>query len=176
MPIKTRLRRAYVTNATSRYLATIAIVSGAILTLFLYNSGAGQVEIAGLLLVGLLALVPASDLAIALVNREVTALLGPRALPRLALRDGVPSDLRTLVVVPTLLIDPAQIAEQIERLEVHYLGNSDGDLRFALLSDWTDAPQENLPGDDDLLATGVDGIAQLNRRHEAVSSRRCDLE
>ena len=74
-------------------------------------------------------------------------------------------DLRTLVVVPTLLIDPAQIAEQIERLEVHYLANSDGDLRFALLSDWTDAPEENLPGDDDLLAAGVDGIAQLNRRH-----------
>ena len=117
-----------------------------ILTLFLFNSGAAEVGIVGLLLVGLLALVPASDLAIALVNREVTELLGPRALPRLALRDGVPADLRTLVVVPTLLIDHAQIAEQIERLEVHYLANPDGDLRFALLSDWTDAPQENHAG------------------------------
>ena len=96
----------------------------------------------GLLLVGLLALVPASDLAIALVNREVTELLGPRALPRLELRDGVPADLRTLVVVPTLLTSHAQIAEQIERLEVHYLANPDGDLRFALLSDWTDAPKK----------------------------------
>jgi cyclic beta-1,2-glucan synthetase len=107
MPIKTRLRRAYLTNATSRYLATIAIVSGLILTLFLSGSGAAEVGVAGLLLVGLLALVPASDLAIALVNREVTELLGPRVLPRLALRDGLPADLRTLVVVPTLLIDPA---------------------------------------------------------------------
>jgi len=165
MPIKTRLRRAYVTNATSRYLATIAIVSGLILTLFLFNSGAAEVGVAALLLVALLALVPASDLAIALVNREVTELLGPRVLPRLALRDGVPADLRTLVVVPTLLIGSAQIAEQIERLEVHYLANPDGDLRFALLSDWTDAPQENMPGDDELLAAAVDAIAQLNRRH-----------
>ena len=92
-------------------------------------------------------------------------MLGPRALPRLALRDGVPADLRTLVVVPTLLTGHAQIAEQIERLEVHYLANSDGDLRFALLSDWKDAPQENLPGDDELLAATIDGIARLNRRH-----------
>ena len=165
MPIKTWLRRAYVTNATSRYLATIAIVSGLILTLFLFNSGAAEAGVAGALLLGLLALVPASDLAIALVNREVTELLGPRVLPRLALRDGVPADLRTLVVVPTLLIGPAQIAEQIERLEVHYLANPEGDLRFALLSDWTDAAQENMPGDDELLAATVDGIAQLNRRH-----------
>ena len=32
----------------------------------------------------------------------------------------------------------AQIAEQIARLGVHYLANADGELRFALLSDWTD--------------------------------------
>ena len=117
------------------------------------------------LVAALLALVPASDLAIALVNREVMELLGPRALPRLALRDGVPADLRTLVVVPTLLTGHAQIAEQIERLEVHYLANPDGDLRFALLSDWIDATQETMPGDDELLAATIDGIARLNRRH-----------
>ena len=100
MPVKTWLRRAYVTNATSRYLATIAIVSGLILALFLFTSGAAEVGVIGLLLAGLLALVPASDLAIALVNREVTELLGPRVLPRLALLDGLPVDLRTLVAIP----------------------------------------------------------------------------
>ena len=113
----------------------------------------------------MLALVPASDLAVALVNRIVMALLGPQALPRLELRDGVPSDLRTMVVVPTLLTSHAQIEEQIERLEVHYLANPDGDLRFALLSDWTDAPLETMPGDDELLAAAVEGIARLNQRH-----------
>ncbi len=44
MPIKTWLRRAYVTQATPRYLGTIAIVSGLILALFLFNSGAAEVE------------------------------------------------------------------------------------------------------------------------------------
>ena len=165
IPIRSRLIRAYVTQAVSRYLGTIAIVSGLFLTLFLFNSGAAEVGVVGLLLLGLLALVPASDLAIALVNREVMELLGPRAMPRLALRDGVPADLRTLVVVPALLTGHAQIAEQIEQLEVHYLANPDGDLRFALLSDWTDAPQETMPGDDELLAATVEGIARLNRRH-----------
>ncbi|HEX6260778.1 MAG TPA: glucoamylase family protein, partial [Woeseiaceae bacterium] len=165
MPLKTWLRRAYVTDATSRYLATISIVSGLILTLFLFYSGAADVGVTSLLIVALIALVPASDLAVALVNREVTELLGPRVLPRLALPDGVPAHLRTLIVVPTFLIDQVQIAEQIERLEVHYLANSEGDLRFALLSDWIDAPNENMPGDDELLAAAVDGIAQLNRRH-----------
>jgi cyclic beta-1,2-glucan synthetase len=165
VPLKSWLRRIYVTQAASRYLGTIAVVSGLILALFLFNAGAAEVGTVGLFLLGLLALVPASDLAIALVNREVMALLGPRALPRLALRDGVSAELRTLVVVPTLLTGQAQIEEQIERLEVHYLANPDGDLHFALLSDWTDAPSETMPGDDELLAATIEGITRLNRRH-----------
>ena len=165
IPMKSWLLRAYLTQAAPRYLGTIAIVSGIILALFLFNSGAAEVGTVGLFLLGLLALVPASDLAIAWVNRAVTALLGPQALPRLALRDGVPSDLRTLVVVPTLLTGQVQIETQIERLEVHYLANPDGELRFALLSDWIDAPRETMSGDDELLATTVEGIARLNQRH-----------
>jgi cyclic beta-1,2-glucan synthetase len=163
--LKTWLRRAYLTGAVPRYLGTIASVSGLIVVVFLLYAGAATIGTVGLLLLGLLALVPASDLAIALVNRTVMAVLGPQALPRLALRHGVPSDLRTLIVVPTLLTGHAQIAEQIERLEVHSLANADGDLRFALLSDWTDAPLEIMPEDDALLAATAEGIARLNRRH-----------
>ena len=86
-------------------------------------------------------------------------LLGPRLLPRLELPDGVPSDLRTLVVVPTLLTSARAIEEQVDRLEIHFLANPDGDLRFALLSDWTDAPTETMPDDDRLLAAAIEGIA-----------------
>ena len=165
VPIKRWLRRVYLTQAVPRYLGTIALVSGLILAVFLWNAGAAAVGVVGLLLLGLLALVPALDLAIALVNHTIMALLGPQALPRLALRDGVPSGLRTLVVIPTLLTGPVQIAAQIKRLEVHYLANPEGDLRFALLSDWTDAPLETLPGDDALLTAAVEGIARLNQRY-----------
>src|SRR5437667_1435152 len=164
-PLARRLLRAYVAGAKPGYLGTIAAFTFAILTpplLAAWTSGAGA---ATLLVLGLVAAFPASDLAIALLNRAVTALLRPGALPRLELRDGVPPALRTMVVVPTLLTRPAEVEEQIERLEVHYLANSDGDVRFALLSDWTDAPAESVPGDEEILATAREGIARLNLRH-----------
>ena len=53
--------------------------------------------------------------------------MGPRPLPKLELRDGVPTHLRTMVVIPTLLTSQAEIQELIDRLEVHYLANSDGE-------------------------------------------------
>ena len=122
-------------------------------------------NVAGLVLLGLVALVPASDLAMALINRMVMAILGPRSLPRMALRNGIPKELRTIVVVPTLLTSREGIDELVERLEVHYLANADDDLRFALLSDWRDATSESISGDAELLARAVEGIAHLNERY-----------
>jgi cyclic beta-1,2-glucan synthetase len=159
------LLRLYIRTAVPGYLGTIAVVTAMILALPLLRAGEAGIGAKGLVLLGLLAAVPASDLAIALINQAVTALLGPRTLPRLELRGGVPEHLRTIVAVPTLLTTPHEIEEQVERLEVHYLANPDGDLRFALLSDWVDAPSESLSGDDELLAAAVDGVARLNKRY-----------
>ncbi len=163
-----RLLRTYVAAATPGYLGTIAVLSGFMFTLPLLAAGASGVEPMSLLVLALLAVVPASDLAIALLNRSVTALVTPAVLPRLELRDGVPPHLRTMVVVPMLLTDGAEVNEQIERLEVHYLANPNGDLRFAILTDWLDAPTESMPGDDETLGAAREGIARLNRRHGAA--------
>ena len=165
IPLKQRILRAYVSWATPGYLGTIGIVTALLLALPLLLAHAGGMSPLALALLGLVALIPASDLAVALVNRSVTDLLGPRPLPRLELRDGVPPSSRMLVVMPTLLSDETEIEEHVDRLEIHYLASPDGDVHFALLSDWTDAPTETMPEDDRLLAAAVDGVARLNRRH-----------
>ncbi len=165
VPWKTRLLRLYVKAAVPGYLATIFFMTAFMLALPLLHAREMGITAWRLISLGLLAAIPASDLAIALINRAVTGMLGPRTLPRLELRGGVPEPLRTVVAIPTLLTNQEAIKEHIERLEVHYLANPDGDLRFALVSDWADATSETLPSDDELLAAAVDGISTLNKRH-----------
>jgi cyclic beta-1,2-glucan synthetase len=70
-----------------------------------------------------------------------------------------------MVAVPTLLTTPVDIEEQIKQLEVTYLANLDANIYFALVSDWTDAPAETLPGDGELLTAAVEGITRLNRQY-----------
>ena len=125
-----------------------------------------------------LAILPASDLAMAFVNRLVTQRLGPACLPGMALRGGIPDTLRTLLVVPTLLSDEEGIENQIRSLEVHYLSNTDSNLHLALLTDWEDSDSETTPRDTPLLAAAQKGIAELNARYgEArfflLHRRRC---
>ena len=165
VPMKDWLARASAAAGILGYAAAIAIITTFLLALPLLVMAQLGVEGSTLVLLTLLALVPASDAAVALVNHSITNRFGATGLPGLELRDGVPSSLRTMVVVPTLLTTPADVDEQIERLEVRHLASAEGDIRFALLSDWTDSATETAPGDEDLLARAADGIARLNRRY-----------
>jgi cyclic beta-1,2-glucan synthetase len=159
-----KLLRLYVRHGVLGYLGTIGLLTAAVVVFYpvLRDADAG-VRAGWLVLLGLLAVLPASDLVISLINRFVTDLLQPRALPRLELKKGVPEQFRTLVAIPTLLAKVADVQELIGHLEVHYLANQNGCLHYALLSDWLDAPQEALPTDGPLLAEAIDGIARLNR-------------
>ena len=130
------------------------------------SDGAPVIELCAL---ALCAIILASDVAIAVVNRLVTGILPPRALPRMEFRNGVPPLLRTVVVMPVLLTNERDIVADVERLEVHFLGNPDGEVRFALLSDWVDADAEHADGDDALLAVAASGIARLNRTYGAAA-------
>ena len=89
-----------------------------------------------------------------------------RCCRRWSCASGVPAHLRTLVAVPTLLTTAAAIDEQIERLEVHYLASPEGELYFALLSDWTDADdRDTSTAMQRCSQPATDGIARLNRRY-----------
>src|SRR6266513_3092553 len=128
----------------------------------------GSVPGITLLLLGLLLLLPASDVAVLAVNYFVTALLPPQVLPKLSFkRGGIPDDCRTLVVVPTLLTTANAIQRELDRLEIRYLGNTDSNLRFALLTDFADAPRQSMPEDEEYIDIVARGIEKLNRRHGA---------
>jgi Glycosyltransferase family 36/Glycosyl hydrolase 36 superfamily, catalytic domain len=153
------------TREAGDYIAAIVLITAIILSLPMIALHSWGTSGSRLALLALLGLVPSIDAAIALVNRAVTRGMGATILPGLALREGIPSHLRTMIVVPALLTTRAAIEEHIERLEIHYLASPDVELHFALLSDWTDSPAEHAAGDAALLDIAVEGIARLNRLH-----------
>jgi cyclic beta-1,2-glucan synthetase len=159
--------RANATVGISGYLGITGLLTAIIVALILDWVTVPEGRWAFYVL-ALLALVPASDTAMALVNCGATNRFRAISLPGLELRDGVPTRLRTMIVMPILLTSRATIAAQVERLEVHHLANADGDLCFALLSDWTDSATESEPDDENLLRDAAEGIAGLNRRYGAT--------
>jgi cyclic beta-1,2-glucan synthetase len=117
-----------------------------------------------LALVGLLTVIPASELTIQILQRIVGYLIPPRRLPRLKL-DTVPAAAKTMVIVPTILDSVERVADLMAHLEVQALGNIDPHIHFAILSDFPDAPTETLPHDAEILDAARSRIAALNAKY-----------
>ncbi|MGH8183752.1 MAG: cyclic beta 1-2 glucan synthetase, partial [Rhodanobacteraceae bacterium] len=119
--------------------------------------------------------IAASQPAVALVNWLLGMLIPARMLPRMSFSGGIPDDCRTLVVVPWLLGSTQGLAEQLDALEIRYLGNRDRNLHFALLTDFPDAPERDVPGDAALLEAATAGIDRLNAKHPLPGSTHFHL-
>lgn len=147
------------------YSLPIALLTLTFLTLLLHYARAHQAGASLLFLVGFVGLIPSSAVAILIVNWGVTLLIRPKVLPKLELKEGVPPNSSSFVVLPILLTTSEEIHELISRLEVHYLANNDDALDFALLSDYQDADTETTPLDKRLLQEARRGIAALNAKY-----------
>ncbi len=159
-----RLRRFLLRHATGTYLGTLTFLTVLIMSLLLYTMYAHGASWQ-LIVTALLALIPASDLAVTVLNWDLTHFFPPRLLPRMDTAKGIPPEAATFVVVPTLFLNDSQVHELVERLEVHYLANQDEHVYFALLGDFPDAESEETPADSNLLAIAQSGIDALNRTH-----------
>ena len=106
-----------------------------------------------------------THLSVALVNWAVTLLAVPHPLPRLDYSEGIPPESRTLVVVPTMLVNNQITDDLIEALEVKFLANQDQNLFFALLTDFMDADKEVLPEDVHLVKVIRRKIEELNEKY-----------
>lgn len=163
--LKQQMLRITIAHAGLAYVGSLGLLTGLLLAIPLSASVAAGLGGFPLFLLALFGMFPASDIAVGLVNRLIIAGLPPRHLPRLALKDGVPQTLSTFVVVPTMFVSEAGVREQVAEMEIRHLSNPDGEVRFALLSDWADAEQETMPNDDRLLTIAATAVAALNAKY-----------
>jgi cyclic beta-1,2-glucan glucanotransferase len=118
-----------------------------------------------LTVVGLLSFLGSLQLAISFVNWLSTVLVQPQLLPRMDYSNSIPTECRSLVVVPTMLTSEAYIEELIEGLEIRYLANKEDNLHFGLLTDFMDADSATMPEDDQLVALTKKRIEELNEKY-----------
>ena len=157
-------RRAALAHPTIAYLGSMALLTALLLGgALLYIRAAGASVPAQIVALLLLAF-PASETAVAAVQRLIAGTIRPKRLQRLDFSDGVPGTARCMVVVPTILTTLPGVAALLEHVEVLALGNPDPHIHFAILSDFADAEACELPSDAAILASARAGIEALNAR------------
>jgi cyclic beta-1,2-glucan synthetase len=163
-----RLERFARSHPTPIYLGVIACLSLGLMLVPLVFAAMLRTSAASLLLVFVLALVPALTIAVELVNWVVTQVVKPESLPQMDFSRGLPEECAALVVIPAMLSGPDEVDSLVRQLELHYLRNPDPGLFFALVTDYMDSQTEEQPGDSDLVEWARKGIRGLNEKYPRV--------
>jgi cyclic beta-1,2-glucan synthetase len=170
LPLIEVLKRYCANSPLSIYFSGIlllTLLSTSVIVIKAYRDG---VNIFVFALITLFALLATSQLALAMVNWLATLLTAPRLLPRMDFSKGIPLDSSSLVVVPTLLFNKANVDKLTEALEVRFLANHVANLRFCLLTDFADAASETLTSDMHLLYFAKNNIDELNAKYRDPDS------
>ena len=118
------------------------------------------------LILSLTFLIPASDLAVATINLFISTSITPKKLPKIDVKNGIPFEQRSFIVIPALLINHKIITQLIHDLEISYISNQDPNIFFALLTDFQDATTCNIPDDISLLEFAKKNISDLNNKYK----------
>ena len=107
-----RRRRLLRRIALPLYLTSLAVATGGIVAWLLLHYSVALPDADAFpwwtLLAGALLVLPASEMAVAVINRLISESSRPSRLPRLALLAGIPDEHRTMVVIPAMLTKPAR--------------------------------------------------------------------
>jgi cellobiose phosphorylase len=118
-----------------------------------------------MLLAAVLSFLPVYSIAIGLVHWAAARICRPFHIPKLELKEGIPEEYRTMVVIPALLTSEKRVMELIDQMEVFYLANQEENLHFALLGDYKDGPEEKTDSDNVIVDTAKRMIHELNQRY-----------
>ena len=163
--LRFRLRRWVEGHHSAVYFLGLGFMTAFLVCLIVLLGLKGQTTGIRVVIV-LLLLIPASQLALEVLNYLVTRLLPPRTLPKMDFEAaGIPDTFRTLVVVPMMLTDAETIRVEVEKLEIRYLANLEDNLLFSLFTDYTDADQVQCADDSQNLRMVSEGLEALNQRY-----------
>lgn len=154
-------------NRESWYISAIVIFSVLIALIPTLNSilreKGGLTFIA--VLVGILSVIPASEIVVSVLNSCISRAAKPARLPKLELKDGIPEDWATMVIIPTLIPNVNRTLELIDNLEIYYLANKGSNIYFTLVGDFKDADEETLTDDNTIVEAAIEKVKSLNSKY-----------
>ncbi len=158
-----RITRLMQSHSFFWYISSIMLITVTILAL-LIPLGLSLATFPLLLLVSVLVF-PVSVIAVETVNWFITQIFPPCQLPRMDYSRQIAPQYQTIVAIPAMLTDNAEIEDLVHQIEQHYIRNYDEQLVFALLLDYADASDQHMADDNSLRDYAIQNIRALNQKY-----------
>ena len=110
--------------------------------------------------------VPISEINLRIVNYFMGKFKSPVIIPKMDFEEGIPEELATFVVIPTILKSKEKVKEMFEKLEVYYLANKSENIYFALLGDCSEETDKTKSFDEEVISSGLEFCNKLNEKYK----------
>lgn len=157
--------------ATLYFFSLFSIAAIIVLLLLNYAYKAGATGFWALAGITFALMIPSIDIAVSTVNWIFVHIKPPAFLPKLELKEGIPEDSASVVVIPTLLTKDSTAVKLLLNLEEYYLANKEKNLYFALLGDYKDHDREKAEGDQKIIAAACDMVRELNKKYGSCGDK-----
>lgn len=114
----------------------------------------------------LLFLIPASEIAIQMIQYILSKVVKPKPIPKLDFSNGIDEEHKTMVVIPTILKSKEKVEELMRKLEVFYLANQSKNIYFALLGDCSESQKREEEHDIEVIKEGEELVKKLNEKYQ----------
>ena len=118
------------------------------------------------ILTGLLLLIPISEIIIQIIQYILSKTIQVKIIPKMNYINGIPEEMATFVVIPTILNKKEKVEELIKKLEVFYLANKSENMYFAVLGDCSSSTKKEEDYDTEIIETGIEKIQKLNEKYK----------
>ena len=148
-----------------RYLAVKIIFSLFISGLFGVYIYLQSTNIMLAILIAILSYIPTEMIFIHVIQYILGKVVKPKLIPKLDLRNGIPKELASFVVIPTIVTKEEKLKEMMKKLEVYYLANKSENIYFALLADASASSKEEEDFDEEISKLGIELTNKLNQKY-----------
>ena len=118
----------------------------------------------------ILMLIPVSQLVIDLFNQLLYSIHRPVNTFKLKFEETIPDEYATMVIIPTIVKNPAKVEAMLDQLEVYYLSNrrnetDEDNIFYTLVGDASAEKTEDMPWDGEVAEAGLAKVKELNSKY-----------
>lgn len=116
----------------------------------------------------LLFIIPASEIAVQIIQYVLSKVVKPKPIPKLDFSHGIDKEHKTMVVIPTILKSKEKVQELMRKLEVFYLANKSENIYFTLLGDCSESDKREEEFDEEVINEGEKLVKELNEKYQPI--------
>ena len=111
-------------------------------------------------------LIPASEVAIQLIQYILSKVVKPKPIPKLDFSHGIDEQHKTMVIIPTILKSKEKVQELMKKLEIFYLANQSDNIYFTLLGDCSESDKRQEEFDTEVMQEGERLVELFNEKYK----------